>query len=556
VNKRATETSVDELPPVATSGAPVVALIVHPDATARQACRDIVCNEGWSVIEAQTREEAEPDWRLNPPDVVITGLTCNGVDGLSFARHLRSEPATEDIPVIIIHNGVDVLDWEAISDAGVDTCIAIPRLNDELTLSLRSIARLHRSRIELSRGRSRLGEQTRALDLLLDFSAALARIEDLDMILKTTVDAAAALTSCRRISIMLPDSENRRLIIAASLGIEEHIVRNVSLQAGESIAGRVFQSGRAVVISDQQQAETLLDNRERRDLSGLPLLVTPLCASETIIGVLNITDRMTERPFDESAFSYLNLLTNYAASAIQNVRTREARDHARDSIVVALAKLAEHRDNDTGKHVERVTQYSIKLSEMLRKNPVYAVQIGHDFIRNLERAAPLHDIGKVAIPDAILLKPGKLSDAEMTIMKRHPTIGAETIRALLARTPDSGFLKMAEQIARSHHEWTDGTGYPQGLKDGDIPLPARILAIADVYDALTTKRVYKDAFAHRTSIEIILKESGTHFDPDVVKAFLMVETEFERLAKELKDQPGSDYQGRGFSSPQAAAASC
>jgi len=352
---------------------------------------------------------------------------------------------------------------------------------------------------------------------------------------------------------MLPDSNAERLTIAASEGIEEHVIRNVSLETGESIAGRVFQTGRAVVIRDQQQVETLFDSSERRVFRGLPMLATPMCASEMTVGVLNLTDRMAERPFDDSELSYVNLLTNYAASAIQNVRTREARDRARDSIVVALAKLAEHRDSDTGKHVDRVTKYCIMLAEELRKNPAYASQINHGFIRNLERAAPLHDIGKVAIPDAILLKPGKLTDAEMTVMKTHPIAGAETIRALLARVPDSGFLKMAEQIAYGHHEWVDGTGYPQGIEGEAIPLAARILALADVYDALTTKRVYKDAFAHRTSVDIILRESGTQFDRDIVKVFLGVEPEFERLAKEMKDEPGSDDRAIAFAAARHTA---
>ncbi len=550
------DNSVDVQSPVESTGVSAAALILHPDAEAREACRDILSGEGWSVVEAETRAEAEGRWQIDPPDLVITGLGDSDLDGLPIARALRSDPVTEDLPVIVIHGEEDAPDWAAMRDAGVDTCITIPRVPSELPLCLRSLSRLQRSRIELSRGRSRLGEQTRALELLLDFSAALARIETLDVILEATVEAATSLTSCRRISIMLPDAERRRLRIAASTGIEDHVVRNVSLEAGESIAGRVFESGRAVVISNQEQVKTFLGDGELRVFRGLPMLTTPMSASETIVGVLNVTDRIAERPFEASELSYLNLLTNYAASAIQNVRTREARDHARDSIVVALAKLAEHRDNDTGKHLERVTAYSIKLAMELRKSPAHAVQIDHGFIQNLERAAPLHDIGKVAIPDAILLKPGKLTDAEMTIMKRHPTVGADTIQALLSRTPDSGFLYMAEQIARSHHEWIDGSGYPQGLEGDRIPLAARILALADVYDALTTQRVYKDAFAHRTSVEIILKESGTHFDKDIVKVFLMVEPEFERLAKELKDDACSDYRGPGFSRPQHAAAGC
>jgi putative two-component system response regulator len=165
--------------------------------------------------------------------------------------------------------------------------------------------------------------------------------------------------------------------------------------------------------------------------------------------------------------------------------------------------------------------------------PKYAGIIDDEFVHLVYQTSPLHDIGKVGIPDSILLKPGRYSDDEFELMKAHTTIGAETLDAALAQNPKARFLQVAREIAAAHHERYDGRGYPLGLSGEEIPLSARIVAVADVYDALTSKRVYKDAFAHHVARNIILKDSGTHFDPDVVDAFLAVEAQFVDIRNAL-----------------------
>lgn len=198
----------------------------------------------------------------------------------------------------------------------------------------------------------------------------------------------------------------------------------------------------------------------------------------------------------------------------------------RELLIFSLAKLAESRDPETGKHLERVQNYSRLLAQELAEMPKFAHVIDDEFVHLVYQTSPLHDIGKVGIPDSILLKPGRYSDEEFELMKAHTTIGAETLDAALAQNPKARFLQVAREIAAAHHERYDGRGYPLGLAGDDIPLSARIVAVADVYDALTSRRVYKDAFAHHVARNIILKDSGTHFDPDVVDAFLAVEGQF------------------------------
>lgn len=204
-------------------------------------------------------------------------------------------------------------------------------------------------------------------------------------------------------------------------------------------------------------------------------------------------------------------------------------------LVFTLAKLAESRDCETGAHLERMREYSRILAEHLSKTQRYADEIDADYVQTIYLTSPLHDIGKVGIPDHILLKPGKLTAEEFEVMKQHALIGSQTLDAALHAYPSARYLRVARDIAKSHHEKFNGTGYPSGLAGESIPLCARIVAVADVYDALTTKRVYKDAFSHEVAKEIIVKGRGTDFDPDVVDAFLAEEENFLQVKAKLND---------------------
>ncbi len=191
----------------------------------------------------------------------------------------------------------------------------------------------------------------------------------------------------------------------------------------------------------------------------------------------------------------------------------------RDVTVFALAKLAESRDPETGTHLEHIRLYSQILAEQLKKDHAFSNEIDEQFLQNLWRSSPLHDIGKVGIPDTILLKPGRLSNSEFELMKEHTIIGAEALEMAAGHSGAGGFLNMAAVITRSHHERFDGSGYPDGLSGYDTPLVARIVALVDVYDALTSVRVYKSALEPEVARSMIINESGKHFDPTIVDAF-------------------------------------
>ncbi len=215
----------------------------------------------------------------------------------------------------------------------------------------------------------------------------------------------------------------------------------------------------------------------------------------------------------------------------------------KNAVIFGLAKLAESRDNDTGEHLERIRIYvTILAKELAQTRPEFDDQ----FIHDIGLASSLHDIGKVGIPDSILLKPGMLTPEERGIMEIHTLIGGECLDAIQARLGNNEFMSIARQIAYYHHEKWDGTGYPHSLKSEEIPLSARIVAVADVYDALTSKRPYKRAMTHEESKAIIVKGTGKHFDPEIVQAFLKHEDAFEAVSVQQQsltdEQATSNFQ--------------
>ena len=211
-------------------------------------------------------------------------------------------------------------------------------------------------------------------------------------------------------------------------------------------------------------------------------------------------------------------------------RERQVRK-TRDALIFGLAALAESRDPETGRHLERIALYSARLANELYQRGLYPRMINREFLRTIGPSSTLHDIGKVSVRDDVLRKPGALTDEERKHIQTHTSVGGECIHSVELQTGDSHFLEMARQIALHHHERWDGSGYPHRLAGDDIPLCARIVAIADVYDALSVRRTYKPALPHKQCVELIATGAGTQFDPTLVEAFLHIECEFAEIAR-------------------------
>jgi PAS domain S-box-containing protein len=242
--------------------------------------------------------------------------------------------------------------------------------------------------------------------------------------------------------------------------------------------------------------------------------------SGEVVGFRGILRDRTEKKKLET-----DLLESYRR--LQNVRT---------ATILGLAKLAEYRDEGTGTHLERIREYARLLAEEMSQLERWRGQIDQRFVEDLYQSAILHDIGKVGVPDAVLLKPGELTEEEFEVIKCHTLFGGDAIAAIETQIEGRSFLNIGRDIAYNHHEKWDGTGYPRGLSGQDIPLAARIVALADVYDALTTKRFYKEAYSHQKARQIILSLKGTHFDPELVDIFLSLEQRFDRVREEKLSQ--------------------
>lgn len=332
-----------------------------------------------------------------------------------------------------------------------------------------------------------------------------------------------------------------RILIADDDAISLEILENALVKAGYDVVA--VADGQAALDTLRSQAVRLvISDWDMPGLNGLELcravrtedlggytyfilLTARNSSAEIVEGLSAGADDFVAKPFN-------------AAELVVRVRSGERvlGLETREMVIFALAKLAESRDPETGHHLERVRQYCYALARQVATMPKYRGECDSEFIRLIYQTSPLHDIGKVGIPDSVLLKPGQFNAAEFQIMQEHTRLGAETLEAALEKYPEARFLKIARDIALTHHERYDGSGYPQGLKGEEIPLCGRIVALADVYDALTSKRVYKPAFEHLAARSIILKESGTHFDPDVVDAFLAAEDEFVAIRQRYAEE--------------------
>jgi HD-GYP domain-containing protein (c-di-GMP phosphodiesterase class II) len=243
------------------------------------------------------------------------------------------------------------------------------------------------------------------------------------------------------------------------------------------------------------------------------------------------------------------VMARYTNQMIVSLRDRTTLlQRTQDVTILTLASLAETRDNETGAHILRTQRYVRALAMRLRDHPRFRAELSDEAIELIYKSAPLHDVGKVGVPDAILLKPGKLTDEEWAVMRTHPQLGACALQAAEDSLGSNSFLRYAREIALTHHEKWDGSGYPAGLAGEAIPVSGRLMALADVYDALITKRVYKPAWSHEQAARTVREGAGSHFDPAVVAAFSAAEDEFRAIARQFSDaryETGRTLAGEG-----------
>ncbi len=345
------------------------------------------------------------------------------------------------------------------------------------------------------------------LKRVLTLSALINSTLDISEIKKRSIDAVMEILDSEAASLLLYDEENKELIFDIALGEKGEKIKTIRLKLGQGIAGWVAEHREPVIINDVQNDPRFFRQADKK--SGFitrNMICAPLLFKDRLLGVIQVINKRSGN-FTHLDLETLEIIANHISVALENAKLYQELRHIFEAVVFTLAETIEKRDLYTGGHVRRVTEYSVKIGEELK--------LPAQELYELKIAAILHDIGKIAIPDMILNKPGRLTDEEYEIIKSHPSAGEEILRHI------SQLKKIAAGV-KYHHERYDGKGYPEGLKGEQIPLIARIIAVADTFDAMTSDRPYRKALPLHIAIEELKKNAGTQFDPQVVEAFLRV----------------------------------
>jgi HD-GYP domain-containing protein (c-di-GMP phosphodiesterase class II) len=365
-----------------------------------------------------------------------------------------------------------------------------------------------------------LREWKRRLSRLLDYTRQMSLRKDLDSLLGVVADSAREILRAERCSIFILDKKKNELWSKVATGGQ-----TIRVPSDKGIVGQAILERRVINIADAYADPRF--NAEVDQASGFrtkTLLTAPLTKmrGETI-GALQVLNKKGG-PFLEDDEKMFILFAEQAASAVSNAQLHDELQASYKDTIFRLAAAAEFKDHDTRLHLERVSRYSRLIAAAIGKE--------EEWCDRLALASPMHDIGKLGVPDAVLKKPGKLDEKEWEEMHRHPSYGGD----ILANA-ENELLRMSERVARGHHEKWDGTGYPEKLQGNAIPLEARIVSLADVFDALTSRRCYKPAFSLSDSLKIIYEGAGKHFDPALVEAFKRVQSNIIHVMETYADHP-------------------
>ncbi|MBK7641658.1 MAG: HD domain-containing protein [Planctomycetes bacterium] len=480
-------------------------LIVGLQAAVDPGCKRLL-SERYQVAEARDRASALDLAREQGPfAVVVAEENGNGCGGLEALRELRAaSPASVGV---LLSDGVPVETLLGAVQAGdVFRCLDALASDEHLLRAVDESLRRHAEIESLRLGEDELEFVREALRSLNErFGERIA-------------EQSSLLERLHRFAVDLSGADSMAAIADVT---------------ARAVSG--LMQGRGVHVQLWGERELAVEAFHGPEMSS-NLHEEPLLTRDGILGEITIDlGTRNDRKLDEHETHVLRSITTSCAVAVRNELRRGQREHAQQAMILALARLSEQRDEATGKHLERVSLYCKLVAEGLREDGRHVDMIDDAFIENLVRSAPLHDIGKVGIPDAILLKPGKLSPEEWQIMRTHAEIGAQTIESVMRDFPDQGFLVCGRDIARGHHEKWDGSGYPMGLKGEAIPLAARIVALSDVYDALTSARPYKQPWTHADALKWIVEQTGKHFDPHVVESFAKRAEQADAIRARLRD---------------------
>lgn len=516
-------------------------MIVDDESKLRFVIKTHLQSAGFAVIETSDGATAIQLAADKSPDLILMDIGLPRLNGVDATRALKSDPKTADIPIIMLTARSETRDVVHGLEAGAQEYLTKPFEMSELLARVRAVHKVSAVRQDLDRLNSQLeaevDEKNRRLMKLYEFMRDLNHAGTRDEVLDLLIRCLSETIGAKRISIFLIDHNGQYLVCERAHGLKRSALEPIPVSNLGGITSQVINSGKT--LSARTYGTGRRDNAEHKGdaFVSAPLVSTSLETPNGVLGVVNVTEKPENEPFSEEEIDCIRSVADAAAIALGNVTSRLSLQQSVRVLLRTLAHLAEYRDEETTLHIERVGKMSKILAQELQRKGPYRKHMTSRFIEMLVQAAPMHDIGKVGVPDEILTKPGTLTDEEFQIMKTHTDIG----RRVLSRAVDPAcpvpLLKMCVDIAHGHHERFDGKGYPQRLKSDAIPLSARIISLVDAYDAITSRRRYKNARSHEEAVAVIREESSQHFDPVLVEAFLRCHEKFEAIRQRLADEP-------------------
>jgi len=483
-------------------------LVVDDELTIRKSIQKRLEREGYEVTSSDNAKDALQLFQNNSFDTVISDIRMEGMDGLELLKRLQSQ--RRDVPVIMV-TGAPSLDTaqESIT-AGAYDYITKPIERETLINTVKRAVEKKRLNDQLEEHKQNLErkvrEQTKTIFAIYKFANQLNSMNSLEDVVNSVVNFIADFMFSKRVSIMLLDEKGEYLTIKGHIGLDEEIARKTRIRKGEAIAGQVLETGKAKIVGDIGSIKAESDRySEYKSFISFPLMQVPLRATNQSLGIINVTNRFGDQPYTKEDMENLDFIADTASVAINNQLKSIELEKSYFMTMKALAAAVEEKDRYTRGHSERVKIYALELASRLG--------MSSETISTIEHACVLHDIGKIGIPDFIIHKDRDLTEEEYRQIKEHPAKGERIIRVI-------PFLEPAQSIIRHHHERFDGTGYPDGIKGKEIEPGARIVAIADAYDAMTTERPYRGPLPKDHAIAVLKEQKGKQFDPELVDIFV------------------------------------
>jgi len=377
-------------------------------------------------------------------------------------------------------------------------------LGDRTSELIRSNSKFIELRRELSR---KVRQRTKALSFLYRIERDVSNKLKMEDVLEVIVEKVTSILNVKICSILLVNDNTGKLLIECAKGLEEKILKDTELEVGNNISGWVVKHNRPILVKNIEK-DTRFVKRSEEKYYNKSLMSVPLATKDKVIGVINVNNKKSRRIFNQEDFRLLKQIAAQVAIVIENARLYKSLSDLYMRTIMTLAATIDARDHYTRRHSVMVAKYSVAIAEAMKLPP--------ERVEIIRQAANLHDIGKIGVHDFILLKPGKLTDEEWEEIKLHSVKGAEILEPLVV------FLNGVIDMVKQHHERYDGKGYPGQYRDGEIDIGARIMAVADSFDAMLSERPYRKAYSKKKAVEELRENSGTQFDPKIVEAFLEV----------------------------------